>query len=79
MTETRKHRVEKRTAKRYRRLMEPLRDALFSQWHVSVARTTLWEGQKEEKGEVRWAQAEGDGRPKVGSASQQHDRVVREG
>lgn len=35
-------------------LMELLRDGLFSQWHISVARKRLREGQREEKREDRW-------------------------
>lgn len=46
--------------------MELLRDGLFSQWHISVARTTLWEGEKEEKREERGAQSGGMGVLKLG-------------
>lgn len=51
-------------------LMELLRDGLFSQWHISVARKKLREGQKVEKREDRWrdrgAQSGGMGVLKLG-------------
>ena len=47
-TETREHRVEG-AKKRDMHLMELLRDGLFSQWHISVARKETVRGDRKKK------------------------------
>lgn len=78
MTETREHRVEKRAAERYALNGTAAGWSLFTVAHLCSQNNSMGGIERRKKGGERGT-VRRDGRPKVGSTSQQHNRVVREG